>query len=296
MITLQNEVLTVTINKKGAELSSIKDKKTGYEYLWQADPDYWARHAPVLFPNVGSLKDNRFFYEGKEYHLPRHGFARDLLFTVQNTTSNSASFYLKSSQETKKHYPFDFSFQITYILHGNTVTTTYEILNPSDDTPLFYTVGGHPAFNVAQIEKDGENEFDQVSYSLSPSGHYLKIPLNKEGLTKVSSAKYQPISHEPLNHKDFKEDALIYQISPQTEITLRDLVNDVTIKLKPSRMDYVGIWSCYPKRAGFVCLEPWSGIADRDDATGEIEEKYSVTRLEPNQIMTHDYTLTFTKG
>ena len=50
---LENQRLCVEISEMGAEVTRIYDKKKGAELLWEADPVYWKRHSPVLFPNVG---------------------------------------------------------------------------------------------------------------------------------------------------------------------------------------------------------------------------------------------------
>lgn len=292
MITLKNDYLTVSIDNKGAELVSVRDNKSGYEFLWQADEAYWARHAPVLFPIVGKLRNNQYDYQKQTYEMGQHGFARDMEFHVQNVTDSTASFYLKNSEETMSMYPFEFSFQITYILHQSTITVSYEVLNPSSEETLFYSLGGHPAFNVGQ---DSNGDFINVSLSFEPSGHYLKIPLNSQGQITRNKAKYTEINEINLKHSDFKNDALIYQISHQTTVALNDHSEDVTIKLKANHMEFFGIWSPYPKKAGFICLEPWAGIADEADSSGNLIDKYGINRLEANQIMTHDYTIEFNK-
>lgn len=292
MIKLENSQLVVQINEIGAEITSVIDKATGYEFIWQADPAYWGRHAPALFPIVGGLKNDTYEYQGVQYHLGRHGFARDRVFKTQATTANSASFYLKSDEETLKQYPFEFSFQITYILHQNSVTVSYEVLNPSAKSKLYYSVGGHPAFNV---EQNKSGEFDDVTFSFEPEGAYLLIPLTSSGLIDFKKAKYKTVTNLQLTHKDFKRDALVYQINDKTEAVLRDAKSKVEIRLRPSRMNYIGVWSPKGVKAPFICIEPWVGIGDTVDTTGRLEEKYGVVELLPNQIMTHDYTMSFMK-
>lgn len=297
MITLKNETLTININPYGAELSSVIDNRTGHEFLWQGDPKYWGRRAPVLFPNVGRFKENTYQYQGETYELPQHGFARDMNFQVQNVTSNTASFNLKSTPETLEVYPFEFSFQITYILQSNKLTVTYEVLNTSTNETMFYNVGGHPAFNMTQsvTESSVRPEYDEVSFKFEPSSHYLNIHLTNDGLIDMKKAKYNLVDELPLSHRTFKKDALVYQISEQTEVSLLDKVAQVEIRMKPNRMNFFGVWSSFPNRGGFVCLEPWAGITDSIDATGQLNEKYGILSLLPHEIKTHDYTMSFSK-
>ncbi|MBG9983535.1 aldose 1-epimerase family protein [Aerococcaceae bacterium DSM 111022] len=295
MVTISNDHLVVEISLEGAELTSIKDAETGHEFLWQGDPAFWGRHAPVLFPNVGRVKGDRYYFDDEEYEISQHGFARDMTFTEQIVTANSATFNLKSNALTLEKYPFDFSFQITYILHENQITVSYEILNPGDKV-LYYSVGGHPAFNVSQTkDSKGHDEFDQVYFKFSPEGQYLHIPLTKDGLVRLDAAKYQSVTKEALTHKSFKNDALIYQIGKQTEVSLIDEAADTEILVRSSRMPFVGIWSPYPKRAGFVCIEPWAGLADDENTDGDYATKYGSQSLGPNEIRTHDYTIDFIK-
>ena len=77
MFTIENEWLKVDIIAKGAELTGIYNKKYQLEYMWNADPLFWAKSSPVLFPIIGTLKDDTYLYEGKSYKLSRHGFARE---------------------------------------------------------------------------------------------------------------------------------------------------------------------------------------------------------------------------
>jgi galactose mutarotase-like enzyme len=125
---LSSDQLKITINSLGAELCSVKNNKD-VEFIWQANKDVWARHAPVLFPVVGKLKDNFFVFDEKKYELPQHGFARDAEFNLKQSSSSSCTFELTSNSETKQKFPFDFVFQIQYELKRNKLTTTYNVFN-----------------------------------------------------------------------------------------------------------------------------------------------------------------------
>ena len=117
--TIKNNILTVTISSKGAEIQSVKGSHTDYEYIWQADPEVWNRHSPILFPIVGRLKNDQYTYKGNTYHLGQHGFARDQEFEVERQSDESITFLLKDSEETRKIYPFSFELRVTYNLMNN---------------------------------------------------------------------------------------------------------------------------------------------------------------------------------
>ena len=297
MVTLENNHLTVKINTFGAEMHSVVDKKSGYEFVWQADEAFWARHAPVLFPIVGRLKDDQYEYEGTNYDMSQHGFARDSEFEVEEVTEQSATFSLKSTEETKAKYPFDFQLLIQYVLEENRLKVTYEVKNNSDDEVMYYGIGGHPAFNVAQTENaDGELEFDQVSFEFEPTGSYDFIPLTADGLLDLDGKVEKEVSREDLTHESFVGDAYIYKTGTGTTVALKDGMNKVEVRVTPENMEHMGIWSPYPKRAGFVCIEPWAGLADSKASTGKLKEKYAFNELATNATATHAYTLELTKN
>ena len=100
MIVLENDKLRAVISPKGAELQSLINKETGIEYMWTGDAAYWSKHSPVLFPVVGSLKEDTYFYKDKVYHLPRHGFARERIFLKDQVSLKEAVFSLSQDAET----------------------------------------------------------------------------------------------------------------------------------------------------------------------------------------------------
>src|SRR6201991_4843464 len=69
---------TAEVSAQGAELCSLKNAD-GLEFIWQAGPQ-WPRHAPLLFPIVGRLKNDQLRHRGKTYPMKQHGFARDMRF------------------------------------------------------------------------------------------------------------------------------------------------------------------------------------------------------------------------
>ena len=108
MQVLENERFRVEINEFGAELTRFTSKKDGTEYVWKGDPAAWKRHAPILFPIVGRLKDKTYTVDGRPYEITQHGFGRDLAWQAQKISGTCAEFTLTPSEYTKKMYPWDF--------------------------------------------------------------------------------------------------------------------------------------------------------------------------------------------
>ena len=126
MVELKNERIAIKVAPLGAELQSITDNN-GREYLWQADPDFWPRHSPILFPIVCSVNNDTYTVDGKQYHLPRHGFARDTEFTLVRQSKDRVTYALHDSEETLKVYPYHFNLAISYRLDGNKVVVTWHV-------------------------------------------------------------------------------------------------------------------------------------------------------------------------
>lgn len=129
MKTVSNQELTIRVSEHGAELSSIVANATGKEYLWQADPAFWKRHSPVLFPIVGSVWKAEYRNEGTVYPLSQHGFARDMDFTLIDEAENELRFALESTPDTLRAYPFPFLLEIGYRLEGNKVEVLWRVKN-----------------------------------------------------------------------------------------------------------------------------------------------------------------------
>ncbi|AYW45187.1 aldose 1-epimerase family protein [Tetragenococcus koreensis] len=274
-ITIETNHLKAVLDEKGAELTSLKRKDADIEYIWQADPKYWKRHAPVLFPIVGSLKANTYTYKGKSYHLPQHGFARDMVFELIDQKEDAVSFRLKSTEETKKMYPFDFELTIGYALGGDGLTVDYQVKNTADDE-MYFSIGGHPAFNVPL-----EDSFEFTDYYVDPSPMKSRINLPlKEGLIDLEQRTLgQTNTTIALNHELFENDALIYETKGLNSFAIRNEQSKHSVTLSFKNFSYVGIWSTYPKESPFVCIEPWVGVADTLESTGELTGKLGIQKL-----------------
>ena len=159
MVELQNGQLSIVVSEKGAELQSIKDAK-GQEYLWQGDANFWPRRSPILFPIVCSVNNDTYRVDGKEYHLPRHGFARDTDFKLIAKGERKVTLALESSEETKKVYPYDFTLSVSYVLDGNKLGVIWHVHN-TDTREIHFQIGGHPAFNIPGM-KAGDTQSGRI--------------------------------------------------------------------------------------------------------------------------------------
>ena len=284
MFTLENEVLKVEIASKGAELQSLVNKVFGIEYLWNGDPAYWSKRSPVLFPIVGSLKNNTYFYQGKSYQLPRHGFARDMEFQVEKQNPRDITFLLTSSGETKKNYPFDFEFRIRYQLFGDELSTEYLVTNSGSGT-LFFSVGGHPAFRLplaaGTVFSDYYLRFDETE-------NLSRWPISNEGLLQDRPIPVlEDSSRLNLQKSLFYQDAMVFKYPASSDISLLSPKTAHGILFQTGEFPFLGIWSA--KDADFICLEPWCGIADSVHSDQQLEHKEGIEKAVPGKVFSRQW-------
>lgn len=283
---LESNSLKVLINNFGAEICSIKNND-GLEFIWQANKDVWARHAPVLFPIVGKLKDDFFIFEGNKYELPQHGFARDMVFEIIQNDSGSCTFQLKSSAETKQKFPFDFIFQINYQLVENKLITGYKVVNPSAK-PLFFSLGAHPGFNCPLLPNE---TFEDYYLEFEKNG-FVKTHLTN-GLLLDTKAKSEFDNNQlHLKKELFDKDALVFENNQINSISLCSSKSNHKITLECEDWPYFGIWS-KKNNQNFICLEPWYGITDKANSFNEIEKKEGVIVLAPDDTFSCEFFLIF---
>ena len=291
MKKLSNQKLTIQVAEHGAELSSIVANATGKEYLWQADPAFWKRHSPVLFPIVGSVWEKEYRHEGKTYPLSQHGFARDMDFTLVSETANELRFSLESTAETLKVYPFPFLLEIGYRLTDNRIEVLWHVKNTGDQ-PMHFQIGAHPAFYYPNYEEDqpdrGFFKFDArkelVYRALAEKGcvgdEVLPVPIDAEG-------------YLPLNVHTFDIDTFIVEDSQLKRVDLLDINKNPYLSLTFTA-PLVGLWSPPTKNAPFVCIEPWYGRCDRAHYAGEYKDRDWVQHLEAGETFDASYTIEIT--
>ena len=147
---IKNSFIKAQIKSFGAELNSLKKCDENFEYIWQANCKYWARHSPVLFPIVGRLKEDSYFYKNKKYSLSQHGIARDKEFEIVQNEADFIEFRLKSDEKSLEFYPFFFELDIGYKLDKNSLIVSYKVKNKSDEK-MYFSIGAHPAFNTQLV-------------------------------------------------------------------------------------------------------------------------------------------------
>ena len=284
---LENGVLHVEISELGAELMHIRDRRSGEELLWQGDPVYWKRRAPVLFPNVGRTWKNEMTINGARYATSQHGFARDRTFVCEEASRERAVFLLCDDAQSLKRYPFPFELRITYALKGGALSVRWSVRNPGN-MDMYFTIGGHPAFRFAEAKERKEDYLLHFPgkcalevVRLDPgSGTAIPEQVERIGLTD---------GNLPLTDALFVKDALILDGAQVSEVWLCHRDGRRRVGMLCPEFPNFGIWSV--KGAPFVCLEPWAGRCDDAGFDGELREKENVNRVAPGDVFEKQYCI-----
>lgn len=321
---LTNGVITIKVSNDGAELTSIKKDATGREYLWQADPKYWKRHSPVLFPIVGSVWDGEYRSKGQKdllpqgapwvaqtYKLGQHGFARDMVFTLiedqPDQEGNPQLLYvLKSSGETLRKFPYRFRLEIGYVLKGNAIEVIWRVMNPSREEDLKFQIGAHPAFYWPLFSKEeieaGVEVQDQKLAQSTARGYFKldagaktlkKTVITEKGCADPAFEASETLDAEgflPLSTSSWDHDALIFENGQVKTVTLCGEDKKPYLILE-SEAPLMGLWSPPGKNAPFVCIEPWYGRCDRVNYKGIYEEKDWIQTLQPLGVFEARYRI-----
>jgi galactose mutarotase-like enzyme len=281
--TITGKGLGATVLAHGAELCSLKTAQ-GLELLWQAGPE-WRRHAPLLFPIVGRLRNDQLRHGGKSYPMTQHGFARDSRFEWIERGGDFCRLKLSDNSDTRLRYPFAFRFTVTYTVHETDLEVAFEIENPGDEI-LPASVGGHPAFNWPLL-----SGMAKQSYSLEFSDEETApIRRLKDGLL-LAEPQPTPIVGKSLalSERLFEDDAIILdQLASKSVCYAADRGPSLDVSWQGFRE--LGIWS---KLGGapFLCIEPWYGFASPSDFDGEFSSKPGLMHIRPGEQRTLSYRI-----
>lgn len=290
MIEIESEGLRATLNPAGAELWSLTDAD-GREVMTDADPAFWTGHAPLLFPIVGGLAEDRYrLRDGREFALPRHGFARRSLFTLVEQGDDHALLRLTEDAETLAVWPFVFRFDMAYRITGATLATTATITN-SGDAPMPFSLGYHPAFAwplpYGAPASDHRILFEKPEPAairrLDAAGQVMPAtePTAVDGRTLVPTPAM------------FEGDAMIWD-----DLASRSLLwgapGSPNLRIDFPGMPMLGLWQ--KPGARYLCIEPWAGIADPVGFDGPLEEKPGIILLPPGESRAFQMDVTLVQG
>jgi len=273
--TLKGTSLTAVIHAQGAELHSLKIAN-GQELIWQADSNYWGRHAPHLFPIVGRLANDTLKHNGQSYTMTQHGFARDMLFEIEKHSDTECTFLLRDNKTSLEKYPFKFEFRVIFSLSDNTLTITYQVNNTGDEV-LPCSVGAHPAF-VWPLPGNSSRDNHNIEFTETETCDINRLDA---GLVKKETYPWAWSKNNngfPLEDSLFEPDAMIFTEHYSREVTYSG-EQGPSITVKFDDFPHLGLWSV--PGAEFVCIEPWQGHSSSVDFDGDFSDKPGIVKIEP---------------
>ena len=287
IVSIKNGKYTARVNSMGGELVSFSNGEK--EYIWQGDEKHWKGQNPVLFPVLCSLKDDKATIDEVEVNLPKHGFARKSEFEICNISDSSVTVCLKSNDQLKKSYPFDFELRITYSIGEGSYLALFEVINTGNKTMLFH-LGGHTGFNLPISGNDGFDQhkliFDEKEFAVNykaPTGGLIVNPEGSNDVLWNSDSLH-------LNYSMFDNDAIILSQLKSQSVSL--VASDGHgVRMTISDFAALGIWTPAHKNAPFVCIEPWNGLPAFINESGRFEDKPFALSLIPGKKYTASYSV-----
>jgi len=279
--------MQISVSNKGAELQSIV--ANGREYLWQGDLAFWGRRAPILFPIVGRLADDKLRINGREYTMKQHGFARDTEFELRD------GWYVLA-ENGRDNYPYAYELAVNYKVDGNTLSCNWHVKNRGDKT-MFFQIGAHPAFLLPDYDaKDAIHGFIQC-YDANDN---IVLPLVFSTLVNGLRAHYSKPKGllndrgiPALTNTTFADDAIIIEAKQVAKVALFDKQGKRVLTVCCPQADAFGLWAPNKPGCPFVCIEPWCGIADNAGFKGDITERDCTHSIESGKCFDFSYSLTF---
>ncbi|MBS0479025.1 MAG: aldose 1-epimerase family protein [Proteobacteria bacterium] len=264
--------LSALINPLGAELTSLTDADGG-ELMTDADPAFWAGHAPVLFPIVGRLNGDVLRLDEREFPMKQHGFARRMMFEVVEHEGATARFRLTADDETRAVYPFEFALDVAFAVRGATLAIDATVTN-CGAMPMSASLGFHPAFAWP------------LPYGRPRGGHLITFDADEPGdIVELDGGLFAAKRPSPLDGRTlqltddlFADDALIWDPVHSSGVTY-GAGHGPRLRVDFPDTPYLGIWT--KPGAAFVCIEPWHGHADPVGFTGDFRDKPGVFIVAP---------------
>ncbi|MBE6751091.1 MAG: aldose 1-epimerase family protein [Ruminococcaceae bacterium] len=281
--TIENDHFSLSVKEMGAELTSLKSKKTGFEYIWQGNAEIWYGQSPILFPVIGRLLDDKYRLNGKEYSMQKHGIVRKKPFNLVEKTDSSLTFIQSDDEESLKIYPYHFDLFVTFRFTDNGIEVSHKVVNKNDGV-MYYSFGAHPAFNCKigdYLEFDNpqvsvmNEQIDEESYLLDNQVELLK---NEKRIT--------------LRKDTFDHDALILSGYTDKVISLKSDEHNRVVRFNFDS-PVLGIWA--KPNAPYVCIEPWWGINDNHDKKSDLSEKRGIMTLHAQESRTYTWSAEITE-
>lgn len=286
MNTLNVNGLKISVKNIGAELSSIE--YNGSEYLYDGNPKYWKGQSPIMFPICGRLTEKSYYYNGKRYEMDIHGIAKTAHFNLYEKTENSLTFVLSSNEDTKKSYPFDFDFLVSYIIDKNALTVEYTVKNKGTNV-MYFSLGGHPAFKVPLYSNEDFTDY-YLEFSAPAIAKKMDVLQGTNPNDPFDGKCFQTI---PLKHEVFDYDDMFFYNTAKA-VSLKSKNHDKSVTVEFEDFKYIGFWQMQYIKPPYLCIEPWTGSPSKKGIIDDLETKEDNFSLDANKTFSISYKIILT--
>ena len=289
--TVENEYLKLTVTTWGAQVKSVVRKCDGVEHIWQADPEVWGYHAPILFPHAGKVVDGKIEAKGKVYESGQHGFARSMEHDFVEQTEDTIVLELCANEETRARFPYEFRLVSTFTLENDTLHHTLTVEN-WDEEELPFGIGYHPAFNVPFDDQHVATDYElRFSESESP------ICLNCLPTGLVQKDHYylgSNIKTIPIDEHLFDNDSHCMANIRSGKLGIYEKGTGRAVVCNIEEFPYCLIWS-KPGMPRFVCIEPWQSLPSPEGGSRNWNEKPAAAILNPGESWSTTLSTSFVR-
>lgn len=272
---IENDFLKVTVTTHGAQVASVIRKSDGVEHIWCGDPAVWKSHSPVLFPYAGRVKDGRIHIRGKEVeNAPIHGVARNQQHELVEQGNDYLILALKSNDETKEIFPYDFRLLSTFRLEGDALYHTLTVEN-TDCESFRFGIGYHPGF---AIPFDDRHTIEDYELGFSS----LESPLCLDTPTGLLNGKFYSLGKNirsiPITDGMFDVGSHCMVGLRSRTLGLYEKSSGRGVRCTIENFPYCLIWSTSGKPR-FVCIEPWHSLPSAETDSYDWEQKAAAAEV-----------------
>lgn len=288
-VSIENEQLKAEFESFGAELKSIVAKNNHQEYMWEADPAFWGKTSPILFPFIGKLEGGSYCHGGTVYGMDKHGFARDMDYRVVGQEQDRVVFAIESTEETLEKFPFPFLLEVEYRLEENRLSEQWRVRNTGSET-MYFSMGGHPAFACPLVQngmRNGKRTDCFVKLYGTNDTNVIKSAAMNVSTGLLTGSTFSVNLEKgifPVTEHIFDNDALIFAGQGVTAVGLLNREGREYIRLEAESCPVWGIWSMPTADASYVCIEPWWGICDSSGYSGTLQERPYTNHVEAGEV------------
>jgi len=273
-VELNNDKIKVVVSLLGAEIQSVTRLDDGFDYIWNdTTGKFWGRHAPILFPIIGQINQNTYYFDGNKYSLTQHGFLRDQTFEIVSQSDTAVALKSVANAETKAKFPFDYQVTVNYRLADSALQVEFNVEN-LDTNEMYYSLGLHPGFNTT-------GDFSKYALKFDPTVAELEnqevdpAPLlnGKTHAVKLNDGTYA------LSHAKLDDGLVVFSAKGLKHVTLASTEAKHAVELNITDFPYLAVWSPEKKNADFVCVEPFNGLPDVYGEPEQMQDKKAVNAL-----------------